>query len=279
MAGVALSAATWGVVLPIRAAAVAVVAVAATTVVLSFVNFEEKPAGIRLIEAPARESIWRMPRGVGTERPAGAGARDAARPGARDAGRRPIALTRDALVRPFIYAGWPDLVHRLVYADRLAEATGDGSRLGGAPGRRRLRGRLAARAALAAVGRLPSGSRRQLPIAVRCRGCLRASRSSCRCSTSSRPSRRRSTTRSPPSFPSSPPARDRRRRLDRRDPRAARLEGVARRGDARRARPEPREGRGAPHGPPARDRRRGRRSSTPTSSTARPTSGRCSSRF
>jgi hypothetical protein len=49
---------------------------------------------------------------------------------------------------------------------------------------------------------LPSCLSCQLPIAVRCRGCLRASPSSCRCSTSSRPSRRRSTTPSPRSFPS-----------------------------------------------------------------------------
>ena len=116
MAGVALSAATWGVVRPIRAAAVAVVAVAATTVVLSFVNFEEKPAGIRLIEAPARESIWTMPpewaQNIQPELvPVTRHVRAHAAPGDT------IALTRDALVRPFIYAGWPDLVYRLVYAD------------------------------------------------------------------------------------------------------------------------------------------------------------------
>jgi hypothetical protein len=38
-----------------------------------------------------------------------------------------IALTRDPVVRPFIYVGWPRLEHRVVYADTLAEATGRGA--------------------------------------------------------------------------------------------------------------------------------------------------------
>ena len=61
MGGVALSAATWGIVRPFRAAAIAIVAVATTTLLLVFVNYEEKPAGIRLLEGPSRESIWTMP--------------------------------------------------------------------------------------------------------------------------------------------------------------------------------------------------------------------------
>jgi hypothetical protein len=38
-----------------------------------------------------------------------------------------IALTRDPLVRPFIYVGWPGLVYRLAYADSLAEAARAGA--------------------------------------------------------------------------------------------------------------------------------------------------------
>ena len=123
MGGVALSAATWGIVRPFRAAAIAIVAVAATTVLLVFVNYEEKPAGIRLLETPARESIWAMPaewaQNLQPELvPITRHVRRNAEPG------ETIAITRNPVVRPFIYAGWPGLVHRLEYADTLAEATG-----------------------------------------------------------------------------------------------------------------------------------------------------------
>jgi hypothetical protein len=125
MGGVALSAATWGIVRPVRAAAVAIVAVVATTLVLAFVNYEDRPAGIRLLEGPARESIWTMPAEWAQNMqpelvPVTRIVRERAEPG------ETIALTRDSLVRPFIYAGWPDIVHRLVYADSLAEATAAG---------------------------------------------------------------------------------------------------------------------------------------------------------
>ena len=62
MGGVALSAATWGLVRPFRAASAAVVAVAATTVLLSLVNSAEKPLGIELLEPTGRPSTWRLPR-------------------------------------------------------------------------------------------------------------------------------------------------------------------------------------------------------------------------
>jgi hypothetical protein len=117
MGGMALSAATWGIVRPYRAAAAAIVAVTATTVLLVFVNSEDKPAGIRLLEGPARESIRTMPAEWGQNLqpelvPVTRVIRKRAEPG------ETIAATRDA--------------------------------------------------------RLPSGSRHQLPIAVRCRRCLRA---------------------------------------------------------------------------------------------------------
>lgn len=126
MGGLALSAATWGIVRPYRAAAVAIVAVTATTLLLGFVNYEDKPPGIRLLEGPARESIWTMPaewaQNLQPELvPVTRAVREHAEPG------ETIALTRDALVRPFIYAGWPELVHRLEYADSLAEAAAAGA--------------------------------------------------------------------------------------------------------------------------------------------------------
>ena len=121
MGGVALSAATWGLALPVRSAAVAIVAVAATTVFLSFVNYEEKPAGVRLLEGPARASVWSLPpewvQNIQPELvPVTAHIRAHATPG------QTIALTRDPVVRPFIYVGWPGLDHRVAYADTLAEA-------------------------------------------------------------------------------------------------------------------------------------------------------------
>ena len=104
----------------------AIVAVTATTVLLSFVNYEDKPAGIRLLEGPARESIWTMPaewaQNLQPELvPVTRTIREQAEPG------ETIAITRDAVVRPFIYAGWPALVNRLEYADSLSEAADAGA--------------------------------------------------------------------------------------------------------------------------------------------------------
>ena len=85
-----------------------------------------------------------------------------------------IAITRDAVVRPFIYAGWPELVNRLEYADSLSEAADAGAAWAVLPDDVECEDGWRLEVRSAAVGRLPSGSRRQLPIAVRCRGCLRA---------------------------------------------------------------------------------------------------------
>ena len=174
MGGVALSAATWGLVRRFRAGSTAVVAVATTTVLLSLVNSAEKPMGIELLEKTGRPSTWTLPREwVQNTQPELAVVTkyvdDHAARGAT------IGVTRDAWVRPFVYVGYPDIDHRIVVR-RLSSRGGQPfRRVGGAPDVGHLRAWLGARAPLAAVGRLPSGSRRQLPIAVRCRGCLRAS--------------------------------------------------------------------------------------------------------
>jgi hypothetical protein len=122
MGGVALAAATWGVVRPYGAGAAAAVAVAATTVVLSLVAFGERPAGIGLLEPAAHPSVWTLPRGwsqsIQPEISRVIEYLDAeARRGST------IAVTRDQAVYPFAYAGWPTIQHRIVYADTLAEAT------------------------------------------------------------------------------------------------------------------------------------------------------------
>jgi hypothetical protein len=59
---VALSAALWGLVLPRRALAVAAVALASTTAVLSLAHFREKPSGLRLLEEDVPSSVWGLER-------------------------------------------------------------------------------------------------------------------------------------------------------------------------------------------------------------------------
>ena len=121
MGGVALSAATWGLLLPLRALAVALVAVAATTVVLVFVHSVERPAGIGLIASTGRPSVWTLPRewsqSLQPEVAVQIGYVDRH---ALDGST--VAVSRDAFY-PFAYAGYPQLRRRIVYADTLGEAS------------------------------------------------------------------------------------------------------------------------------------------------------------
>ena len=101
MGGVALSAATWGLVRRSGGASVAIVAVAATTLLLSLVNWAEKPAGIELFEPTGRESVWTLPREWVQNSQAELAAvtkhiDDHARDGST------IGVPRDAWVRPFV---------------------------------------------------------------------------------------------------------------------------------------------------------------------------------
>jgi hypothetical protein len=126
MGGVALSAATWGVVRASAAAATATVAVAATTLVLALGNFAERPAGIGLLEGTDRPSIWTLPREwsqtIQPEVSLVIGYLDD-----RAARGEPIAVNHDPEIYPFAYVGWPGVDHRLLYADTLAEATAAGA--------------------------------------------------------------------------------------------------------------------------------------------------------
>ncbi len=126
MGGVVLSAATWGLVRQSRAGSVAVVAVAATTVLLSLVHSVMKPLGVDLLEPTGQPSTWTLPRGwVQSRQPEVAvliaHVDDHATPG------QPIAVARDYRVYPFAFAGWPGIDHRIVYADGLDEATARGA--------------------------------------------------------------------------------------------------------------------------------------------------------
>ena len=126
MGGVALSAATWGFVRSKPAVAWAVVAVAATTLVLTLADFAERPAGVGLLETARHASVWTLPRAwaqnIKPELALVTSYVDAhASPGTT------IAVTRDQVAYPAVYVGWPEIDHRIVYADTLAEATNGGA--------------------------------------------------------------------------------------------------------------------------------------------------------
>ena len=121
MGGVALAAATWGVVRRSPVGAAAAVAVAATTVVLSLVAFTERPAGVGLLEASRRPSVWQLPRGWSqSNQPEIAQMIEHLAAAAADG--TTIAVTRNPDIYPFAFVGYPSLDHRLAYADTLAEA-------------------------------------------------------------------------------------------------------------------------------------------------------------
>ena len=58
MPAVALSAATWGLVHRVRALAWGLSAIALVTLLLSFLHYREKPAGISLLEGTTSRSVW-----------------------------------------------------------------------------------------------------------------------------------------------------------------------------------------------------------------------------
>ena len=57
-----LAACVWGLVRRWKPGAIAIVAVAATTVVTSLVNYTERPSGIDLVDGLNRPSVWTLPR-------------------------------------------------------------------------------------------------------------------------------------------------------------------------------------------------------------------------
>ena len=62
LAGFAIAASTWGLVVDTRWLVWALVATAATTMTLSFVHSAEKPSGVRLLEPSRSQSVFTMPR-------------------------------------------------------------------------------------------------------------------------------------------------------------------------------------------------------------------------
>ena len=56
--GLALAAAVWGLLLPIRPLAWAATAVAVTALALVLVHYDEKPSGVNVLGGPAPQSVW-----------------------------------------------------------------------------------------------------------------------------------------------------------------------------------------------------------------------------
>ena len=112
MGGVALAAATWGVVRPFTAGAAALVAISATTVILSLVGFAERPAGIGLLEGADRPSVWQLPRGWSQSTQPEI-AQMIARLDERAVAGTTVAVTRNPAIYPFAFVGYPGLDHPL----------------------------------------------------------------------------------------------------------------------------------------------------------------------
>jgi hypothetical protein len=94
-------------------------------VLLSLAHYSERP-GLDLIEDTDRSSVWSLPRewaqSIQPEVARLIGyVDDHARSGTT------VAVTRDHAVYPFAYVGWPDIEHRIVYADALTEAARRGA--------------------------------------------------------------------------------------------------------------------------------------------------------
>ena len=122
MGGVALGAATWGVVRGSSAATAATTAVAAATVTLALVTYLERPTGVGLFEPATRISIWTLPRAWSQSMQPEL-SRMIEYLDAHAAPGTTIAVTRIWWVYPFTYVGWPEIEHRIAYADTLAEGT------------------------------------------------------------------------------------------------------------------------------------------------------------
>jgi len=121
MGGFLLGASVWGQVRNSTPIAIAVVAVAATTMLLALVNYLERPAGIDLLEGSARQSIWTLPRAWAMSTQPEVSRMIAFTDDNVPAGT-PIAVARSAS-NPAAYAGYPRIVRSVVYADSLEEAT------------------------------------------------------------------------------------------------------------------------------------------------------------
>ena len=176
MGGVALSAATWGFVRSMPAVAWAVVAVAATTLVLTLADFAERPAGVGLLETARHASVWTLPRAwaqnIKPELALVTSYVDAhASPGTT------IAVTRDQVAYPAVYVGWPDDRP----PDRLRGHARRGHErwceLGLASGHCAVRAGLAAGTPLPAMGSVAPRPRCPLQARVGCRAWRTRSRS------------------------------------------------------------------------------------------------------
>ena len=159
MGGVALGAATWGVVRGSSAATVATTAVAAATVALALVDLPRA--------SDRRRSLRAGDAHVDLDAPAGAGRSNMQPEMSRmieylDAHAAPgttIAVTPIWWVYPFTYVGWPDIEHRIAYAKTLRRGDERTRRLGGPALATRMHSGVGTGVAVRAMGGLPSRPR------------------------------------------------------------------------------------------------------------------------
>lgn len=120
--GLALAAATWGLVLRYRWLAVGAASMAAVTLVLTFVHSVEKPAGVVLLDATTSASVWGLPREVVQTwlRPDGAADTVAYFAGEPDTGRVGLRLREDDW--PYPYFG-PTLGREVVFVENAEDGT------------------------------------------------------------------------------------------------------------------------------------------------------------
>lgn len=127
LGGVVLGSAVWGLACARGpAVSLALVVVAATTVVLTYAHSAEKPAGVRLVERTARPSVWTLPRGyVQQVKPELARATQYLDAHARDGAL--IAVSENPDVRAFTFVGYPSLRWRIAIVPSLDAAAAAGA--------------------------------------------------------------------------------------------------------------------------------------------------------
>jgi hypothetical protein len=134
MSAVALAAATWGLVLRVRALAWAAAAIATVTVVLSFVHYAEKPAGFAVLGGDNPRSVWNESRIeilAHSRAPGGAGPLQVLEQQAAPGDTVALRIRQDDVSYPFFGA---DLDRRIVFVEETGGLDASADWLVVAPG-------------------------------------------------------------------------------------------------------------------------------------------------
>lgn len=134
MPAVALGAATWGLVLHVRAVAWAAAVVAAVTVTLAFVHYVEKPAGFSVMGGDNPRSVWNESRVevlAHSRAPGGAGPLRVIEEEAEDGDTVALRIRQDDVSYPYFGA---DLDRRVVFVEDTGGLDAEADWLVVAPG-------------------------------------------------------------------------------------------------------------------------------------------------